>query len=169
MAPSTAPVSNVIDRRIGAGFAGEIDPTNNATVDNIRLDPDDAPGAFGVPLVPVAGAVGTVFRKFLAGDDGSSIKGFLTRDETLIKESDGAPKKDAIHGRIIRGGLSVVCSIGDPVREEPVYVRTVADAPKAVGDIEATEAAGENVEIPNVVWALDGKDANGICRIRIAQ
>lgn len=166
MAPQTAPVHNIISSLSGipAGVAGDVTRSLQSTKDTVFFDKDTAtPDAYGIPLVMVANKV----RKFADGNDGTDIKGALVRSAPERTELDGSPNVDAPHGRILRGSFLAVCAIGTPAREGVVYVRTVADIGKEIGDLEATEAAGENVAVPNWVWNIEGKDANDVGEIRI--
>lgn len=162
---NTAPISNVIDTRAGAGVAGEITRRLESTVESVLLDQDtDTPTVFGCAVKLAAGKA----RKIVDGDDGTDVVGLLVRTEPSISEVSGAVKADAVHGLMRRGYANAVCKIGTPVRGLPVYVRTVADTGKAIGDLEATEASGENIAIPGWTWAVGGKDANNISEVRIA-
>jgi hypothetical protein len=162
---NTAPISNVIDTRAGAGVAGEITRRLESTVESILLDQaTDTPTAFGTAVKLASGLA----RKIVDGDDGTDVFGLLVRTEPSISETNGNVKEDAVHGLMRRGYANVVCAIGTPVRGLPVYVRTAADTGKAIGDLEATEASGENVAIPGWTWAVAGKDADNISEVRIA-
>lgn len=163
---NTAPISNVIDSlsSFAAGIAGEVSRRLESTVESILFDTaTDTPDAFGQALKLASGKA----RKIVDGDDGTDVVGLLVRTEPAIQESDGSPKTNAVHGILVKGYGNVVCAIGTPVRGNPVYIRTVADTGKVIGDLEATEASGENVAIPGWVWAVDGKDSNDIGEVRI--
>lgn len=167
---NTAPVRNVIDNFQGvpAGSAGEIVAKSQSTVDTVFLTDTalDRPTAFGVPLVMDAESKA---RKFKSGDDGTSIKGALCRTDPDRLTVEGYPNPDVGHGRILRGAFLAVIAIGTPTRDAPVYVRTVADTGKLVGDLEATEAAGENIAVPGWTFGAGGKDADNIGVIQIHQ
>lgn len=63
------------------------------------------------------------------------------------------------------GAMDVWCPNDTPVFGGPVYVRTVANGVRAIGDIESTEVAGENVLIPNLFFQT-AVDNRGVVRVR---
>ena len=63
-----------------------------------------------------------------------------------------------------RGSISAICAVGTPIVGGAVYVRTVADVGKAVGDLEAVADGANSVKLTNAQWG-GGKDANGVCEL----
>ena len=63
-----------------------------------------------------------------------------------------------------RGSISVICKVGNPTIGGAVYVRTVEDTGKAIGDLEAIADGMANVQLTNAQWG-SGKDANGVCEL----
>lgn len=161
---NTAPISNTIDTRAGAGVAGEVTRRLESTIESIQLDSTDPPTAWGVALKNVAGK----FRKIVSGDAAADVVGVLVRTEPSISEADGSsPNLGAIHGLLVKGYVNVVCGSGTPVRGGAVYLRITAD-PGAIGDFEAADDGAETEPVPGWTWAVSGKDANGIAEVRIA-
>lgn len=65
-----------------------------------------------------------------------------------------------------QGRVNVYVADGTPALYGNVYVRTVANGTKAVGDFECAAVSGENVQITNCQWG-GPKDANGIAELVI--
>lgn len=166
---NTAPISNTIATRAGSGIPGEITRRLESTIESILLDTaTDTPDEFGRAVKIVSGKA----RKFVSGDVAADIDGLLVRTEPAITEADGAPKENAVHGLLVEGYVSIVCAVGTPARTGIVYVRTVADTGKLVGDFEATfddggEGPDANEIVPGWVWAVDGKDSDNVAEVRI--
>ena len=117
--------------------------------------------AFGIPMKYVAGGI----SQYAVGDTASVFAGILIREvpsiagTTAQSFTSSVPNPVQIQGLMRRGYVSVVCTIGTPVRGGAVYVRVVASG-GAPGDIEATADGVNNVLIPGMFWATDGKDAS---------
>lgn len=62
---------------------------------------------------------------------------------------------------VTEGFVQVTCATGTPVRGQPVFVKT-ADGTYSVGP-----AGTGLVQLPEVVWAVSGKDAANIAEVRI--
>jgi hypothetical protein len=96
--------------------------------------------AFGAAVRMSAGKI----EKFEAGDLASDFYGVVVRDipsESGTLAADlafgGSPSEDRAQGVLTQGFISVVCAQGTPIRSNPVYIRTVVDTGKAIGDFEA--------------------------------
>lgn len=126
--------------------------------------------AFGIPMKYVAGGI----SQYAVGDTASVFAGVLLREVPSISGNTNQsftntiPNPVQIQGLMRRGYVSVVCTIGTPVRGGAVYVRVVATG-GAPGDWEATADGTNNVLITGVTWATDGKDAANNAEIFISR
>ena len=76
--------------------------------------------------------------------------------------------EDALaHIGFVGGADFVACTIGTPVRNGTVYMRVVAAAGKAIGDLEATADGANSVALTGVAWASDGKDSSNVAELKI--
>ncbi len=157
--------------RAGAGVPGDINDMQNTVVESAIYDPDNMPTAFGVPVKMDAGRIGAIE----SGDAAADFYGILTRSAPTIGGDlsaeflTGTPNADTVAGVAVGGPAYVLvrCTVGTPVRGGAVYMRITADAPKAVGDLEADADGMESVLLPTVTWALDGKDGDNVTAVRI--
>ena len=94
----------------------------------------------------------------VAGSEHKSAFDYLNQN----KGGEYAPKEAVTV--VQRGSISVICSQGDPTVGGDVYVRTVADDGKQVGDFEADEEAGKNVKLTNAQWG-GSADVNGVAEL----
>lgn len=157
-----------------AGIAGAITRVDDTTVEPGFLAASGAPTLFGQPV-----KVETGTGKFLlmgAGSVAGDFYGILIREVPSIGNSatlqgfaDGGPNPSSAHGIAVRGYMNVVCPQGTPVRGGAVYVRVVdGGAGKAVGQFEAVSDTTNSVLIPELSWAVNGKEAStNIAEIRI--
>jgi hypothetical protein len=115
--------------------------------------------------------VNNEFLKIASGDAASVFYGLLIRTAPAMAQTlasgfnDNTPNTNLDHGIMVKGYASVTCTIGTPVRGQPVYMRVVAATGKAIGDIEATADGANNVVIPNARWATGGKDSSNTAEI----
>lgn len=162
-------MSNSILYRAPSGVAGDITRTDNTVVEPGLLNAAKVPTAFGLPVKMTAGKVEAIE----AGDTAASLYGFISRIAPSISGDltqtfgSGVPNADAVQGIVVSGYMNVKCTIGTPARNGAVYMRVVAAAGKAIGDLEATADGVNNVALTGVVWASEGKDANNVAEIRI--
>jgi hypothetical protein len=117
---------------------------------------------------PVFGVNGTA-SQVIDSTPANLIIGVLTRQAPSIggDVNSTTPNPVAVQGLITRGFVNVACKVGTPVRNGAVYVRVKAATGKALGDIEATSDGGNNVQMSNWSWAVNGKDANNIAEIEL--
>lgn len=159
-----------------AGYAGAITRPDVTNVEPVLLVAQSGVYAqtVGIPVKYVAGGV----AQFTGGEAASVFAGVLSRQlpaggisGTAQGFNDFIPNYTQVQGLVVRGYMNVFCTQGTPARGGAVYVRVVAATGKNIGDLEATldSTAGNNVLLPNVTWAVDGKDAGNIAEIRIAQ
>lgn len=154
-----------IGRDMNFGFAGSYARHPEMMVAT-RPNNDDGNIRFGSPLmIDGNGGVVAVDDSFtadkLAGIAGKEIKSGLSY---LDQNSGGeyAPK-EAVYV-FQRGSINVLCKTGDPAVNGDVYVRTVADGDKEVGDFETAEDTGKNILLTNAQWG-GSKDPNGIVEL----
>lgn len=122
-----------------AGVAGSISRPLDSEVESVYLGATP-PTAYGTVLV------GDGAGKYIAiagSNVQSDIKGFLARSVPNISGgidntfTANTPNATYIQGRMYRGYMRVTCTQGTPVKGGAVYVRTVADTGKLVGDLES--------------------------------
>lgn len=127
--------------------------------------------AFGIPMKYVAGGI----QQFSGGEVAADFAGVLVREVPGISGSllqglnDNVPYSAVPQGLMVRGYISVICTIGAPVRGGIVYVRVVAAAGKLIGDFEATADGINNIALSatQAEWAVDGKDAFNNAELRV--
>ena len=125
------------------GVEGDVEGEDNE-IETIGVDGTNPPLKFGYPVKMNSDA--TKVRTLESTDAGSAIVGILTRTAPSISGSsasgfnDHVPHTELNHGLIRRGRVHVKCPTGTPIRNRPVYARTVENGAKLVGDFEATEA-----------------------------
>jgi hypothetical protein len=156
-----------------SGVPGDINQMPGTAIESWVLDAVLTPTAFGVPVkVVTSGGVSKIAR-IESGDAASDFYGILSRSAPTVAGgttiiNSGQPNAGTVSGVVIGGPgyVLVACTIGTPVRGGPVYMRVTA-GPGAVGDLEATPDGIENVLLPTVVWAVDGKDSNNTTAVRV--
>lgn len=79
----------------------------------------------------------------------------------------GIPDIDQAGGGVVQGYVNIKCSVGTPVKGQPVYMRITADTGKLVGDLETAADSGKCVALVGVVFASNGKDADSNAEIFI--
>lgn len=100
----------------------------------------------------------------VAGSEHKSAFSYLDQN----KGGEYAPKEAVTV--VQRGSISVICSQGEPMVGGDVYIRTVADGSKKLGDFEATAdvddetKAAKNVKLTNAQWG-GSVDVNGVAEL----
>lgn len=131
--------------------------------------------AFGIPMAYAVGGMSQWQGSNVAADfagvlvrEVPGISGSIASDAAL---SPTVPYAPVPQGLCVRGYVSVLCTVGTPVRGGIVYVRVVAAGPKNIGDFEATADGINNVALSTTQaeWATSGKDANNNAELRIAR
>lgn len=126
--------------RMPSGVVGSVTRPLETAVESVFLNSAKPVLAFGAPVKLVSGKA----EPFEANDTASKFYGILSRVAPSISGSTAqtfasqVPNTDSPQGIVTRGYVNVACTIGTPVRGGAVYVRSVADTGKLVGDIEAT-------------------------------
>lgn len=155
--------------RMPSGVVGSVTRALDTSVESAFMNIAKAVTAFGAPCKMTSGKIELIE----SGDTAASFYGIVSRVAPSISGStaqlfaDGVPNSDVAQGVVVRGYVNVTCTVGTPVRGGAVYMRVVAATGKAIGDLEATADSTNSVALTNVVWAVDGKDANNIAEIRI--
>lgn len=155
--------------RAPAGVAGDITRPDDTIVESAMIDPTGAPQNFGCAVKMVLGKI----KAMTTGDTADKFYGVLSRVAPSISGDlasglgDGKPNPAAPQGVVVKGYVNVKCAVGEPLRGDPVYVRVTAATGKNVGDFEANSDGANSVKLENVIWAVAGKDENGLSEIRI--
>lgn len=155
--------------RAPAGVQGDITRPDDTIVESAFIDPAGAPETFGCAVKMVVGKI----KAMTTGDTADKFYGVLSRVAPSIGGNlgegymDGKPNPAAPQGVVVKGYVNVKCTVGTPLRGAPVYVRVTAATGKAVGDFEANSDGANSVKLENVIWAVAGKDENGLAEIRI--
>ena len=159
-----------------SGVEGDVTRVDESNVEPAFLI-TPFPAKYGVAMKSATGGVTPI----ASGDSAAVFVGLLTRgapgiSQNSANEAIGAfqPNQSEVQNLMVRGYASVKCTVGTPVRGQPVYVRITADTGKAVGDFETGADSGKCVALSativgNVTWAADGKDAFNNAEVRIAQ
>lgn len=161
----------VIGKSLNHGFAGNfarqpdliaVTRPNNAEV-NIMFGSavmaDDNGG-----VIPVTADFTAEKFVGVAGSETKSAFDYLNQN----KGGEYAPKEAVTV--VQRGSISVICAAGTPVVGGDVYVRTVADGTKKIGDfetaedIDSTTKAAKNVKLTNAQWG-GGADVNKVAEL----
>lgn len=150
-----------------AGVVGSVSRPLQAITDTVEVDSSFTNyGQFG-------NFDGTTGLFKAVADTDTSVDGLLVRSVPSITGSltsafnQMTPNASYVQGRMIRGYAMVTCTVGTPVKGAPVYVRTTAETGKAIGDIEATADAGNQIVVAGAEWAANGKDGSNIAEILI--
>lgn len=155
--------------RAPSGVPGDVTRPDDTIVEPGTINASAAPQSYGVAVKMVSGKI----EAFAAADTADLFYGILSRSAPAIagntNESfgSGVPNPDAIQGIVRKGYVNVTCAAGDPVRGAKVWLRVVESLPSLVGDFETAEVVGETVELQNVTWALEGKDADGVTEVYV--
>lgn len=123
--------------RVPAGVVGAISRFDSVTVSQEVVDSATPPTAFGTVTKLVAGKL----QPIAANDPASVIDGWLVRpypaQSTTNAFGAAAPPVSGVVDRMRRGFMAVLLKAGTAVKDAPVFVRTVVNGAKAVGDVEA--------------------------------
>lgn len=158
-----------------AGVPGDITRTDESNVEPANLiDIDDTfAQAFGIPMKYATGGI----SQFAAGDAATVFAGVLIREVPSISGNtaqgldDTVPNPDVPNALLVRGYVSVKCTVGTPARGGIVYVRVEADTGKFVGDFEASSDTTKSVALTatQATWATTGKDGDNNAELRVAR
>lgn len=157
-----------------AGVPGDVTRVDETNVEPAMLVAASSvfAQAFGIPMKYVSGGI----QQFNGGaETDADFAGVLIREVPSISGSvtsgltDNIPNSEAVQGLAVRGYVSVLCARGTPVRGTKVFVQIVANGGVGVGSFCATDDGSNAIELSNVTWACDGKDADNNAEIRIAR
>lgn len=158
-----------------AGVPGDItrvDETNTEPAMLVAASGPTFAQAFGIPLKYVAGGV----QQFNGGAEvpgdfaGVLVRSAPSQSGNLNSGFDNTvPNPEQVQDMAVRGYVSVKCVRGTPARGTKVFVQIAANGGVAVGDWCATDDGANAIELDNVTWATDGKDADNNAEIRIAR
>lgn len=155
----------VIGASLNHGFAGNfarqpdliaVTRPNNADV-NIRFGSAVMADENG-GVIPISADFTADKFVGVAGSETKSAFDYLDQN----KGGEYAPKEAVTV--VQRGSISVICAAGTPVVGGDVFVRTVADGGKQVGDLEAVDDEGKNVKLTNAQWG-GGTDVNKVAEL----
>lgn len=159
---------------VPAGVAGTVSDEKNTVVETGVLDTTTPPTQFGVPVkLTASGDVSAIE----AGDTADVFYGIIVRcnpDKTADANFNGfgagSPDPEQIASIAVGGPgyVTVLCSVGTPVKGGAVYMRVVEALPKMIGDLEADSDGGNSVVVPELVWDANGKDSDDVARVRIS-
>jgi hypothetical protein len=163
-------------KAVPAGIPGSVSRPDLANIEPAMLKAVSSvfAQAYGIPMAYVAGGI----SQFQGSNVAADFAGLLVREAPGISANtqlqglnDNTPYPSVPQGLMVRGYMTVLCTIGTPARGGIVYIRTVAASGKAIGDLEATSDPGNNVALSagQAEWASDGKDANNNAEIRVSR
>jgi hypothetical protein len=156
------------------GVAGDVTRTDESNVEPAMLKAASGvfAQAFGIPMKYVTGGI----QQFNGGaETPADFAGVLVREvpsisgNTLQGFDTNIPNPVAPQGLCVRGYVSVKCLTGTPARGGAVFVQIVANGGRTVGSFATTDDGANAIELSNVTWASDGKDADNTAELRIAR
>lgn len=157
-----------------SGIPGDLNGVPGTAIESWVLNATTTPTAFGVPVKVVTNSGVSTISKIESGDVAADFYGILSRSAPTVSGGNtivntGQPNPGTVSGVVVGGPgyVLVACTIGTPARGGPVYMRVTASGPALVGDLEATSDSPDNVLLPNVVWAVDGKDSSNTTAVRV--
>lgn len=154
--------------RMPAGFAGDVQRAEIATIETQIIDSAAPPAAFGVPVKMVAGKVQPINN---AADTAASVYGFNIRAYPMQTNGTDAlgtatPPTSGVTDILKRG--YIMASLGgtaDAAKNGTVYVRVAgAAAGKPLGGVEAAADSTNTVALTNAYFT-GPKDAYGVVEI----
>lgn len=157
-----------------SGVPGDLNGVPGTSVESWVIDPDLIPAAYGAPVKVVTNGGVSKIAAIESGDSATDFYGILSRSAPTVAGgttiiNSGQPNGDTVSGVVVGGPgyVLVACTIGTPVRGGPVYMRVTAVGTANVGDLEATSDSPNNVLLPTVLWAIDGKDDANTTAVRV--
>lgn len=157
-----------------SGIPGDLNGVPGTAIESWVLNATLTPTAFGSPVKVVTNSGVSTIAKIESGDAATDFYGILSRSAPTVAGgttivNSGQPNAGTVSGVVVGGPgyVLVECTIGTPARGGPVYMRVTAASGKAVGDLEATSDSPNNVLLPTVTWAVDGKDASNTTAVRV--
>lgn len=156
---------------LGLGYAGTPTRQDDNLIRNRISGETSANIAFGAPVILAAD---NTFKNWATDSTAATFAGVAVAN---VKTNQTAYASGQIGGGyyspkqavdvLERGSIMVFCKSGTPTAGGAVYIRTVADTGKAVGDFETTTDAGKNVLITNAKWNTGKMDSNKLAEVTI--
>jgi len=165
------PALNVFQYRMPAGFAGDLQRAEVATIETQLIDPAAAPGAFGVPVKLVSGKIQPINN---AADTAALVQGVNLRAYPIQGNGTdplgtSTPPASGVVDILKRGYVMV--SLGgtaDATKGGTVYVRVAgAAAGKPLGGFEAAADSTNTVAMPGNWYFTGPKDAYGVVELAV--
>jgi hypothetical protein len=155
----------VIGKSLNNGFVGSFARTPDSIIAT-RPNKSTSNILFGTVLVNdgtggVKPADGTFTAAKFVGIAGRETKSALSYQN---QDGGGEYQPNEAVSVVQRGSISALCKQGVPIVGGTVYVRTVADTGKAIGDLEAAADGDNSTALTNAQWGGE-KDANGVCEL----
>lgn len=150
------------------GFAGSYARQPDMIV-NTRTNVGQTPIKFGDVLITGTGGVQSADATATAASFvGIAVREIKTQTNYLQQADAGSYEVGEPVSVFQRGRVNVICKSGTPALYGAVYLRLVATAGKAVGDLEAAPDAttGNSVLLTNCQWG-GGADVNGVTELVI--
>lgn len=154
--------------RMPAGFAGDVQRAEVATIETQIIDSSAPPAAFGVPVKMVGGKIQPINN---AADTAASVYGFNVRAYPIQGNGTdplgtATPPTSGVTDILKRG--YIIANLGgttDAAKNGTVYVRVAnASAGKPIGGVEAAADSTNTVALTNAYFT-GPKDAYGVVEI----
>ncbi|MGN5479513.1 structural cement protein Gp24 [Cupriavidus basilensis] len=149
--------------RMPAGFAGDVQRADQATIEPQIIDPTNPPTLFGLPVKIVNGKVQPVG----AGDTAAAVYGFNVRAYPIQGNGTdplgtATPPTSGITDVMKRGYImAILGGTTDASKNGAVYVRVAAPAAgKPIGGVEAAADGANTIALTNAYFT-GPKDAYG--------
>jgi hypothetical protein len=158
-----------IGKNLGLGYAGTPTRQDDNLIRN-RISSDAGNIVYGAPVILASDntyknwATDSTAAIF-AGVAVANVKTNQTYGTGMNNSGYYAPKQPV--DVLERGSILVFCKSGTPTAGGAVYIRTVVDGSKAIGDFEATADAGKNVIIANAKWTTGKIDSSLIAEVTL--
>ena len=170
---NSVPATQAYTFNAPSGVPGDITRVDESNAEPIMLGNANAI-AFGIPL-KYDGSGNAI--PFVGGEANTDFQGTLVRYAPGISGNtnqgltDTTPNSAQVQQILVRGYMSVICTVGTPVRGGIVYIVINTAGGGAIGDFRATADGGNTIALSNTQasWAADGKDANNNAEIRVAR
>lgn len=155
---------------LGLGYAGTPTRQDDNVIRN-RISSDAGNIVFGAPVIL---ASDNTVKNWAAGSTAAVFVGVALAN---VKTNQTAYASGAIGSGyyspkqpvdvLERGSVLVFCKNGTPTAGGKVYIRTVVNGAKAIGDFEAVADGVNSVEIPNAKWTTNKIDSSLIAEVTL--
>jgi hypothetical protein len=154
----------VIGKKLNFGFVGQISRQEDAIV---VARTTDGEVKFGQAVVLTED---NKIKAFGSSNVDADFVGFALREvkqATIYATGESKYESNEVADVLSRGTLTVKLASGTPAPGGKVYIRTVADTGKEIGDIESESDTGKNVALTNAIFTTGKVDANGVVEVTI--